>query len=349
MINKKLLSVLSAILVVSAVLTGCNSNKESVEQQAKAESNTITLTYAFFAPPITFPGRQMQMWKEELEERTNGKVKVELYPAGTLLQANNMFDGVEKGVADIGMSVTSYEPGRFPLMGMADMASYPNSKVATQVRHKLVQEYEEEIFKGNKVITVFTGEPSYIQATKPITSLEDLKGKQLRISGALAPVLEELGAAPVGMSQAEAAESLQMGIIEGVVTSREILKDFNFAELVGYVTDYPLSVNTFVAIMSEDKWNSLPEDVQEEIDKLSLEMAEWTSAYHDDYVQESLEWSINEHGVEVVSLSEEEKERWDEIIVPLMEEYVEKAEDQGLPAREFKQKMYKLIEKYTSE
>src|SRR5690606_23210556 len=80
-----------------------------------AQAQQLTLTYAFFAPAGTFPGRQMAHWAEQLNKRTNGQVTVRTFPGGTLLGAREMYDGVSKGVADIGLGAPSYDPGRFPL------------------------------------------------------------------------------------------------------------------------------------------------------------------------------------------------------------------------------------------
>ena len=276
----------------------------------------------------------MEKWAEEVEKRTDGKVKVNTFPGGSLLTAENMYDGVANGLADIGLSVTAYEPGRFPLLSIADMPSgYPNAKVASKVMADLVNEFPQDAFKDFKVITVFATEPAYIQSQEPIESLADLKGKQLRIPGGTTHVFETLGASPVGMSQGEVAEALQTGIVKGYVSSREVLKDMKYAEMVKYVTDYPLTMNTFVAVMNKSKWDSLPDDVKKVIDELNAEMTEFTGDYLDNHVTDVLKWSEAEHGLKTVKLKDEEK--WNEILKELQLEEVKKAEKAGLPGQEF--------------
>src|SRR4030043_2084510 len=81
----------------------------------------ITLSYANFPPAPTFPCVQMERWKVEVEKRTNGKVKIDTYPGGTLLHAKNMFDGVAAGTADIGCSCPSYFPGMLPVGEAVDL------------------------------------------------------------------------------------------------------------------------------------------------------------------------------------------------------------------------------------
>ncbi|WP_134700618.1 TRAP transporter substrate-binding protein [Ammoniphilus sp. YIM 78166] len=339
-----------------AVLAACGGGNQSAQQtgvssteqkQATADK-PIELSYAFFAPANTFPAVQMEKWKEEIEKRTNGQVKVNLFPGGTLLKADNMYDGVANKVADIGLSSTTYEPGRFPLLGLSDMPSgYPSSKVASLVTHELINQYPPEAFKDFKIITSFATEAAFIQTKDPVSNLDELKGKQLRISGALTPIMKELGAAPVGMSQAEVAEALQTGVVNGMVTSREGLLDFKFAEYVKYVTDYPLTVNTFVAVMNKDVWNSLPEDVQKVIDELNLEMTQFTGEYLDNHVKKAMEWSQKEHGLQVVELKD--KAIWDEKLKSIQDKYADELEAKGLPAKEYKEKLFQLIEKYSKE
>ena len=104
---------------------------------------TITLRYANFPPASTFPCVQMERWKNEVEKRTAGKVKVKTFPGSTLLGAKNMMDGVIDGIADIGVVVFAYQPGRFPLLEGVDLpVGFSNSKVANAVLFDLYQKYQ---------------------------------------------------------------------------------------------------------------------------------------------------------------------------------------------------------------
>jgi TRAP-type C4-dicarboxylate transport system substrate-binding protein len=349
------------VVVLMVLLTACGTNAQSSTTTApnatstaatpttapKTNGKAIELNYAFFAPANTFPAKQMEKWKEELEKRTNGQVKVNLFPGGTLLNDKDMYNGVKNKAADIGLSATTYEPGRFPLLSISDLPSgYPNAKVASQVIYDLIKQYPPDAFKDYKIITAFATEPAYIQMKTSIANLNDLKGKQIRISGSLAPILKALGAAPVGLSQAQTAEALQTRVIEGYVSSREVLKDLKFADTVKYVTDYPLTVNTFVAVMNQGVWNSLPADVQKVIDDLGPEMASWTGDYLDKSVKDAMDWSVKEKGLKIVALSPDEKKRWDDIIKPFEDKTVADLKAKGFPTEEYMKSLEELKQKY---
>lgn len=312
-------------------------------------ASDINLSYAFFAPEQTFPGMQMQFWADELEKRTDGKVKVNTFPGGTLLTAGNMLDGVLNGVADIGLTTTSYEPARFPLLNLIGNFTGidVNAEVASQVAFQLVQEFSQEQFglEDFKVITVFTSEPGYLQTRSEVNTLEDLSGMEIRVPGE-SESMRALGAIPIGMSQAEAGEAIQAGIVEGVASSRETLMDLQFARYLGYTVDYPLSNVVMLVVMSRQRWESLPADVQQVIDELGAEASQYAGHYLDAHVEESINWSQENHNLEVVTLTDEEKALWDGRLEPLNEQRIEQIASQGLPAAELYNRMLELIDQY---
>lgn len=313
-----------------------------------ALADNINLSYAFFAPSQTFPAVQMEHWAKELNDRTDGQVNVNTFPGGTLLTAANMFDGVLNGVADIGLSATSYEPGRFPLLNLAGNLTGidVNSQIASQAVYELIQEYPAETLglEGFKVITAFTSEPGYLHTQDPVTSLEDLEGQEIRVPGDSTAVVQALGGVPVGLSQSETGEALQAGIVSGYVGSRETLMDLQYARNVSYVTDYPLTNVVFVAVMNQQRWDALPENVQQEIDALGAEMASYAGQYLDEHIQESLTWAAETHDLEQLTLSEEEAERWSSLLEPINEQRLEEVAAQGLPAFELRDRFIELIE-----
>jgi len=294
----------------------------------------IKLSYANFPPAPTFPCVQMERWKEEVEKKTGGSVAINTYPGGTLLDSKNMFDGVIAGQADIGCLCTPYQPGRFIVTNAASLPmGFPDATVASLTLWDLYKKQKPEEFAKVKVLTMFACAPANIMSKKPIRSLEDLKGLELRASGKIAEALQALGATPVGMPKPEIVESLQKGIVKGDVSSLESLMDFKYAETCKYVTIFNGPVYPFAVVMNMEKWNSLPKDVQEVMDGLGLDQAYWTGNYMDKHVIESIEWSKKNHNIEIIELTQKELDRWDKLIKPLIEQWSDEAKAKGLPAR----------------
>ena len=313
-----------------------------------AHAAEITLTYAFFAPAKTFPGRQMAHWAEQLTKRTSGKVAVQTFPAGTLLGAREMYDGVTKGVADIGLGSPSYDPGRFPLTsGVSLPMGFTNATVASRTLWELTKEFQPKEYENFKVIAMFTTEPGFIQTKTPVRNAADLNGMKLRAAGTGVPVLKALGAAPIGMPMPEVPQSVQTGVINGTMTSREVLQDFKLAESLKFVTDYPTVVVTFAAVMDRKRWDKLPADVKKVIDELAAEMPTWTGQYHDnENVGAAMKWAAKEHKVQVVSLAADERAKWDAKLKPMEEQWVAEMTAKGLPAARYLARLRELRDQF---
>lgn len=312
----------------------------------------IKLSYANFPPAITFPCVQMERWKTEVEKRTAGKVKVDTYPGGTLLTARNMFDGVIAGTADIGCLATSYQPGAFPVVEAVDLPlGWANSTVASVSLWDLVDKYKPKEFEKVKVLTMFTSPPANIMAMKPIQSRADLKGYTLRTPGTHAKFIELLGGSVVAMPMSDVPEGLQKGVIKGLLSSLEVLKDFKYAELTRHITSNAnLFTVSFAVVMNKAKWDSLPADVKKVLDDLAKEQAIWTGQYVDNHVHEALRWSRETYkDFQVYHLSREELAEWSALLRPMNEKYIKDYEAKGLPARAIYEDVLKSKDKYTKE
>ena len=352
--NKVLFVFLALILAVVPLLAACAAPTPAPpappEEEEAPPAKAISLSLAFFAPMASAPGVSLQQWADEVEARTNGKVEVDIFGGGSLLGAMAMFDGVLAGVADIGCSCPSYEPGRFPLiLGMEGPAvKFPNCAVASQCLLEACQELQPESLARFKVLTMYTAGLNHICTIEPVRTLEDLKGLELRTSGALVPIMKALGAAPVAMPQSQVPEALAKGVIKGYVSSDDVLMDFKYAEIVKYRTDWSPCIGcSFAVVMNKPAWNSLPADVQKVMDDLALEQSIWTGEYMDAHCAESLQWAIDEQGLEVITISPEEKASWDELVEPIADDYLADMAAKGLPGEEYLAILAELCEKYS--
>lgn len=310
----------------------------------------IKLTYANFPPAPTFPCVQMEEWKKEVEKRTGGKVAVQTFPGSTLLNPKNMFDGVISGTADIGCLAMSYQPGRFPISEAVDQpVGFTSAKAASLALYDLIEKYKAKEFEKVKIVTLFTCPPANIMTKSPVKSLKDLKGIELRVPGTAADIIKSLGGIPIAMPQSETPEALQKGVVKGHVSSMEILKDFNFAAYTANATLTNLWVVTFSVIMNKEKWDSLPPDVKKVIDDMRKEWALWTGNYVDNHVLEALKWSKEKYNLQMFELPTAEKTEIPKLLKPIIDAYVKRVTDAGLPGDQIIKDVYALKEKYEKQ
>jgi TRAP-type C4-dicarboxylate transport system substrate-binding protein len=320
-----LIASIACALVVVVLIGGCKSAEDQQEKKV------IKLQYANFPPASTFPCVQMEHWKEQIEERTEGKVEVQTFPGSTLLNPKTMLDGVVSGRADIGCLAMSYMPGRFPVSEAVDMpVGIPSAEVGSLVLFDLIQKYKPAEFGKVKIITMFTCPPSSFMTRDPVATLEDMKGMQLRASATGVDVVKRLGATPVAMPMSDTPDAVQKGVVSGVVSSLEVLKDMNFAAYCPHATRTDIYVVTFAVVMNKDKWEALPDDVKKVIDDMAREQAQWTGKYVDAHVEEAIVWAAAERNHTMHELTEAEHARIRELMAPMLEEYVARTDKAGL-------------------
>jgi len=340
---KKQIALSMAVFFLAATLA-------VVCQPSPSAAGPIKLSYANFPPAPTFPCVQMERWKKEVEKRTDGKVQVNTYPGGTLLGAKNMMDGVIAGQADIGNLCMAYQPGRFVVTNATSLPlGISSATVGSLALWDLYKKYQPESFAKVKVLTMFTTAPANIMSKIPIRTLMDIKGVDLRASGGAAQILKAWGANQVGMPMSATPEALQKGVVKGLFSSLEVMKDFKFAETCRYVTMTDTVIYPFAVVMNMDSWKKLPPDVQKVFDELALEQATWTGNYMDNHVKEANEWSKDTHKVEFIQLSKEEKVKWDARLAPITEKWIQKAKADGYPAEAIVNDIKAFIKKHETK
>jgi len=327
----------------SAVFSGCGQSGE--QEQA------VELSYSVFFPPTHIQCKTAEAWAEEIEKRTNGKVKITVYSAGTLTKAPQCYEGVVTGVSDIGMSCFAYTRGRFPLLEGLDLPlGYPNGLVATRVATEMVRKYEPQEVSDVQVLYVHAHGPGILASRKPVTKLEDMTGLKVRATGLSSKIVQSLGGTPLAMSQPETYEALQKGVVDATFCPIETLKGWKQGEVIESVTETSVigyTTSMFV-VMNKGVWDRLGPELQ----KVFMDVSdEWVAKHGQAWDQADREGEafVKELKHEIVTLSDEEQQRWQTAVKPILDEYVAKAAEKNLPGKEFLTDLQSLIAKYSAE
>jgi TRAP-type C4-dicarboxylate transport system substrate-binding protein len=303
---------------------------------AYAQKKPIELTYSNFFPAPHKNAILSVEWGKEVEKRTNGRVKVTVFPGGTLTPAAQCYDGVVKGLSDVGLSVLGYTRGRFPLTEVIDLPlGYKNGLEATKLINIYYKKFKPKEFDDVKVMYLHAHGPGIIHTKKPVTKLEELKGMKISCHGLSSKIVAALGAVPVAMPMPDRYDAIQKGVAEGGAFPAEALKGWKLAEVVNCTTqDFGAAYTTgFFVVMNKDKWASLPADVQKIIEEINEEWIIKTGQAWDDIDKEGYKLAASK-GIKVISLSKAEDDRWHKLMQPTLDDYVKVTNGKGLPGTE---------------
>jgi TRAP-type C4-dicarboxylate transport system substrate-binding protein len=263
-------------------------------------------------------------------------VKVNIFAGATLSPADQTYDAVVKGIADVGMSVLSYSKGRFPLTEVLDLPlGYTSGLQATRLANAYYRKFQPKELADVKIMYLMAHGPGILHTKEPVSKLEDLKGLKCRCTGSSAKVVAALGGTPVAMPQNEAYDALQKGVVNGLVSPIETLKGWKYAEVVKYTTrnlGSSYSVGFFVA-MNRAKWDALPKEAQSAIEAVNAEWVDKAGKAWDDFDKAGTEFALSK-GVKIIELSKEEDARWAELVKPVLNDYVVAAKAKGVPGDE---------------
>jgi len=312
-----------------------------------ASEKPIKLTFSTMFPQVHLQAGLNKYFCEEIEKRTNGRVKITLYPGGSLTSAPKCFAGVEKGLSDIGMSCPLYVGGRFPVSEIFEMPSEITSGwVTAKVYMDLFEKFKLKEYDSVHVLYLHgPGRNVLSTRTVPIRTLQDMDGLVLRASGGAAKVIKGWGATPRAMPMGEAFESLSKGVVEGQFAVPETLKGWKHADVVTYVTVPPVSTSScqFV-VMNKRKWNKLPPDIQTIFTEVAASFPEYHGHVWNYYDQAGMEYFKSLPGREAIVISPDRKPEWQKAAAPVVETYIKEKTAKGLPAQEIMDYFHERIE-----
>jgi TRAP-type transport system periplasmic protein len=303
---------------------------------ASSAFGQVKLNYSNFFPAPHKNSQLAEEWAKEIAKRTNGKVQITLFHGGTLTPSDKCYDGVVKGISDIGMSVLSYTMGRFPLSEVLDLPlGSRTAAAATRMVNDYYNKFKPKELDDVKVMYLHAHGPALLHTKTAVNKLEDLKGMKIRGTGTTAAVAKHLGATPVAMPMPDSYDAISRGVVEGIVCPMEALQGWKLGEVIKFTTqDFSAAYNmAFFVVMNKGKWNSLPPDVQKVIDQINEEWIVKVGQGWDEIDKAGIEFA-QKLGTKVIPLSKEEDARWAKAVAPMFDEYVKDKKAKGLPADE---------------
>jgi TRAP-type C4-dicarboxylate transport system substrate-binding protein len=306
------------------------------------------LNYSVFFPAPHKNAVLATEWAKEIEKRTNGKVQITVFPGGTLTPADKCYDGVVKGISDIGFSVFAYTMGKFPLTQVADLPlGMKSGLVATKLINEYYKKFKPKELDEVKVMYLHGHGPGLLHTKKPVNKLEDLKGMKIRCTGMAAKIVSALGGVPVAMPMGETYDALSRGVVDGSMAPQEALQGWKWGEVVKYtIENFGSSYSTgFFVVMNKQKWNALSPDVQQIIEQVNEEYAEKQGKLWDEIDKAGRDFTLS-RGNKIISLSQDEDWKWQKAVKPILDDYVKSMKDKGLPGQDVLRFYLETIYKY---
>jgi tripartite ATP-independent transporter DctP family solute receptor len=287
--------------------------------------------------PAPFPwGIAAERWAELVAERTDGRITMQIYPGAQLVQGEQTreFTAMRRGVIDMAVGSTiNWSPQIAELNIFSMPFLMPDYDALDALTQGPVGERIFELIQENGVVPLAWAENGFREVTnsqRPIRTPDDMQGLKMRVVGS--PIFNDiftaLGADPTQMSWADAQPALTTGAVDGQENPLTIYSVLNMHELgQENVTLWRYVADPLIFAVNQEVWDSFTAEDQEIVRQSAIDAGahgvEVARAGLTDDDQSLIE-EIRGFGVEVISLSDEERQAFVDATRPVYEAWRER-------------------------
>ncbi len=307
-----------------------------VAHGAFAQAATLKISHQFPGGTIDqgdFRDRLTRKFAKEVEKRTGGALKFDIYPNSSLIKVNSQFSALRKGALDLSLVPISYSGGEVPETNIgllpALVPSYEvGSKWKTAEVGKLLTDIMAE--KGIVIVSWIWQAGGVASRTKGLVTPEDAKGMKVRGgSREMDMMFKDAGASVLSLPSNEIYAAMQTGAMDAALTSSTSLISFRLEEVSKFLTSGRGKSYWFMfepLIMSKLVFDKLPKAQQDVIMAVGADMEKFAldGARADD---QAVAGVYAKAGAKVYDLDDATLKRWQALAVPVWKDFADKNEN----------------------
>ncbi len=328
----KKLIVLFLVLIVSISVLVAWTEKASAQKQ-------IVIRYGTDLPPHMPPVVGQHWWADEVTKRTEGRVKVQISPASSLVNQAAAIEAVLSGVADMYMLSTAVHRKTFPITSIMSVpgAGFPDDTLEANTAHmntffELLKKYPAAAAEykdfGEMFFYVIYSESYLISKRKKILVPSDIKGMKIGSNAIRMELVSRIGAAAVDDIPPLAYEKLMTGVTDASFVAISAWHDFKLYEVTNYVLDLPFGGGGHPIVINKATWNKISPQDQQIMKELAPEGARRSHQALADLNKKS--WiEAADKGMKV-TLTEKEKKLWEDEFKTQSEKWIAEREALGI-------------------
>ncbi|NHN34935.1 TRAP transporter substrate-binding protein [Paenibacillus sp. S3N08] len=319
---------LASFLMVSVALTGCSANKASdntpeTDAGMKAEGPKLTLRLADTLAvdhPIVAADKK---FAEMVSERTNGRIKIEVFANSQLGEEKTTIEQVQLGALDFvrtgagALAGFSKKFEVFSLPYIFESEEHQFKFLESAIGTKMLDGLESSRMKG---LAYYSAGARSFYSRKPLTGIADLKGQKIRViqNKVNVDLIDALGANATPMAFGEVFSALQTGVIDAAENSFANLYTSNHQQQAkNLIIDQHQRVPE-VLIISKTTWDKLPEEDRKIVKQAALDSVKIERELFDKFEKDA-EAKIRAAGVTVTEVKD--LKPWQDAVKPVIDKY----------------------------
>ncbi|MCT4565596.1 MAG: TRAP transporter substrate-binding protein [Maledivibacter sp.] len=303
---KRILALMLCMILALSLFTGCGQSKNQSSEKASAGADPIKIKLAHVVNEKDGFHIAALKFQELVKEKTSGKVEIEIFPNATLGDERTLLEGMQMGTVDMGIitngPVANFveEIAVFELPFLFGSPEEAYKVLDGPVGKELLGKLEDVNLKG--LAYAERGFRNLTNSKKSIETAEDINGLKIRVmeNPVYIDTFKALGANTVPMAWTEALTALQQGTIDGQENPVNVIYSFKLYETQKYLSMTRHTYAPAIFVMSKQKFEKLPEDMQKVVMECAQEAAEHERRINAENEQKQIE-ELKKNGMEIVN------------------------------------------------
>lgn len=268
----------------------------------RAQSAMVNSSFAYLY--------QDKPFVDMVNERSKGRLVIELFSPGAVVDALEQFSAIQKNAIQVAMGLSTYNVKQVPEAdieyGLPMTFTREDDLVDFYVNYKdgafykLIDEAYKE--KGAHLLKSFGVQTWVLISRQPIKNLDDIKGKKIRAQGYYNDIVKVLGASPVTMSSSELFMGLQTGTIDATLSPDYTISTLKFWDAAKGMLKPPLGLSITNVYVSTKAYDSLPADLKKIVEDAAIESTQIYAKSIKTQISGILDSAVKEHGVQITTL-----------------------------------------------
>lgn len=319
---KKITALFLTTAMMIATFAGCGTKTEEVPETggasktensaAAGDYDKMTIKISTVLTEDSISGKALQMLADELEEKSGGAVKAEVYYNGVLADTETCFEMIQNGdIQMMTLNPVAYETQVTELATLDEYYMFDDLAHAHRFLEGEGGKYLNDAWQSvnlQGLATYGLGFRELSNNKKEIKTIEDMKGLTLRgYSTIQIDAWKAVGAAPTSVDWNELFVSMQQGLLDGQESALSTINDFSFYEVQKYVslTDHAFTMDWLVGSLT---WLDELSDANKALVMEAVnDSYEWQKKAYQEDIENLVDKFTNEYGVTVTELEPEVK------------------------------------------
>jgi len=314
---------LGALCLSVVVAAGCGGD---------TDSRVHVIKFPHVTAPATPKGQAAERFKALAEARFPGRVRVEVYPSGQLMEGRDAIEALAFGEIQLiaeTLSIFNRHTGRFEIFDLPFL--FPDLAAVERFQRSAEGQALLDALSGKGIqgLGFWHNGMKQLSGPVPLRLPEDAAGLKFRImeSDVLQAQVEALGGSPQKMAYGEVYQALQTGTVDAQENTWSNIYSSKFYEVQPYISETNHGYLGYFLATNAEFWHALPDDIRIGLEEILDEVTQWGNARAGE-INDSARQAIAESGrSEIVELDAAELAAWRDAMAPVWDRFADVVEN----------------------